>query len=106
MELGRTSSFGDLLGVSNTTHESAPPTVLGTEDVARVRRDSPIALQIRVSVVSLMLSASAPLTYSTNSMLCGDMERQASVSSILFGDLQIFEVNINRFSFWKRRMYV
>lgn len=94
------------LGVSNTTHESAPPSVLGTEDVTRVRRDSLITLQMRVRVVALMLSARAPLTYGTNSMLCGNMEIQAAVSSILFGDLQIFEANINRFSLWKGRMYV
>lgn len=94
------------LGVSNTTHESAPPSVLRTEDVARVWRDSLIALQMLVRVVALMLSARAPLTYGTSSMLCGNMEMQAAVSSILFGDLQIFEANINRFSLWKRRMYV
>lgn len=96
----------DLLGVSNTTHESVPPSVRRTEDVARVRSDSLIALQIRVRVVALMLSARVPLTYSINSVLCGDMEMQAAVSSILFGDLKNFKANINRFSLWKRRMYV
>lgn len=96
---------GSPLG-SVTPLMSQPPSVLGTEDVARMRRDSLIALQMRVRVVALMLSARAPLTYGTNNMLCGNMEMQAAVSSILFGDLQIFEDNINRFSLWKRRMYV